>query len=149
MTDIRNSRIVLDTNWYVSASINRKARRLLYETFIKSPSLTVFYSAELLADYKRVIVRPKFAKSIRPDQVKRFMGFLLPQLVRTNPLPFAGVRDVNDNYLIGLCRACQADFLITGDDDLLSMGTHEQTTVLRMSEFLQMLPHLLPGERSS
>ncbi|MDZ4679483.1 MAG: hypothetical protein SH848_20115 [Saprospiraceae bacterium] len=40
--------IILNTNWYVSASINRNSRRRLYDLLINE-NVTIFYSRELLA----------------------------------------------------------------------------------------------------
>lgn len=51
-------RIILDTNWYISATINRKSRRRLYELLINE-QCTILYADELLAEYKRVVYRKK------------------------------------------------------------------------------------------
>ncbi|MBB5287584.1 putative PIN family toxin of toxin-antitoxin system [Rhabdobacter roseus] len=37
------------------------------------------------------------------------------------------VRDSDDDYLLGICTSCQADFLITGDQDLLTLKTYQET----------------------
>ena len=58
--------IVLDTNWYVSATINRRSRRTLYD-ILTNKKLEILYSKELLQEYQHVIARPKFAKYIRPN----------------------------------------------------------------------------------
>jgi uncharacterized protein len=70
---------------------------------------------------------------------------LLAQLFmkRVTPAPTpATSRDPDDDYLLGISVACQADFLITGDDDLLSLGTFESTAILTMGQFLHILPLL-------
>jgi uncharacterized protein len=132
-------RLILDTNWYVSAVISLKSRRLFYEQIVCSGRIQVYYSLPLLAEFQTVISRRKFKKYIKPDQIDRFLRFLLPRLLLTDVLPFSGVRDKKDNYLIGMAMACNADFLVTGDDDLLTLGVIEHTTILRMSQFLQVL----------
>jgi putative PIN family toxin of toxin-antitoxin system len=139
----RKIRLILDTNWYISATINAKSRRTFYETIIKSERFKVYYSDELVSEYLEVMSRKKFVKYIKPDQLKRLMGFFFPKLIKTKPLHFTGVRDPKDNYLIGMCMSCKPDFLVTGDDDLLSMGVFEGTTILAMRQFLQILPLLM------
>ena len=43
MAKKKRLKIILDTNWYVSASINRTSRRRLYDLLINE-NLTIFYS---------------------------------------------------------------------------------------------------------
>lgn len=79
MAKKKRLKIVLDTNWYVSASINRNSRRRLYALLINE-NLTIFYSRELLAEYESVISRKKFEKFIRQEQVSRFISLVLSRL---------------------------------------------------------------------
>lgn len=46
------------------------------------------------------------------------------------------VRDPNDNFLLELAEEAQAEFLITGDKDLLSLGSHKSTRIVTPREFL-------------
>jgi len=66
MAQKKRLKIILDTNWYVSASINGNSRRRLYALLINE-KLTIFYSRELLAEYESVISRKKFEKFIRQE----------------------------------------------------------------------------------
>ena len=134
--------LIIDTNWFVSAAINRKSRRTLYQTIIADTRFEIFYSNELLTEYNRVIARKKFSKYVTPAQANRLMVFLLPRLSKTQSMPHTGVRDVKDNYLIGMCKSCKPDFLITGDVDLLILETFQETTILTMGQFLQLMPLL-------
>ena len=100
----------------------------------------VFYSAELMAEFDRVIARPKFAKAISTKYVGYFKAVALTYLEKTKQgrAPTV-VRDVDDNYLLGICDSCQADFLITGDLDLLILGLYKKTAILTMNQFLQII----------
>jgi len=44
-------------------------------------------------------------------------------------------RDEKDNFLLALARDGKADFLVTGDDDLLILGKFEGTEILKYSDF--------------
>ncbi len=135
--------LVLDANWFISACINSRSRRTLYYKILSNDQLHTFYSSELLAEFEGVISRKKFAGIITPAQVGRFQALTLPLMNRVSPtLIPATSRDPDDDYLLGICKTCQADFLITGDDDLLTLGTFEQTTIVSMGQFLQILPLL-------
>jgi putative PIN family toxin of toxin-antitoxin system len=136
MAKKKRLKIIFDTNWYISASINRKSRRRLYDLLINE-DLTVFYSSELLHEYKSVIFRKKFEKYIRQDQVNRFIGLVLTRL---KPVEIKTIvrlsRDANDNYLLSMSLDCAADYLVTGDPDLLEIKEFGKTKILTMSEFI-------------
>ena len=45
-------------------------------------------------------------------------------------------RDVKDNFLLGLIRALQANFLVTGDQDLLELNPLEGTEIIEPNQLL-------------
>jgi uncharacterized protein len=75
----RSVRIILDTNWYISASINHRSRRTLYET-LTNRAFQVFYSKELVREYQDVIGRPKFRKIVSDTQALRFQSLALSKV---------------------------------------------------------------------
>lgn len=79
MAKKKRFKFVLDTNWYVSASINRNSKRRLYDLLINQ-NLMKHYSRKLIAEYESVISRKKFEKFIRQEQVSRFISFVLTRL---------------------------------------------------------------------
>lgn len=119
MARSRKKALVIDTNWYISATINRTSRRRLYN-LLSNPAYTVLYCDELIDEYRAVILRDKFKKYIKLQQVLRFIELILPVLSSVEiKSDVAASRDVNDNYLLALSKDGAADYLITGDPDLL------------------------------
>ena len=72
-------RIILDTNWYVSATINRNSRRVLY-TLLTNENLLIIFSAEILREYQQVIERDKFKKVIKLNQAARFINLVISKI---------------------------------------------------------------------
>ncbi len=135
-------RIVLDTNWYISASINRKSRRTLHHLLIDE-QLQILYADRLLEEFSEVIYRPKFEKIITSEQVKRFIRLILPILEHVElKTPVVLSRDPKDNYLLSLSKDGDADYLVTGDPDLLIIGQFGKTKIVTMAEFQQVLATL-------
>jgi hypothetical protein len=137
---MENRRVVIDTNWYISASINQRSRRRLYSLLLRA-DLTIFYCDELVAEYRRVINRPKFKKYIRAHQYNRFLRLILLRLhLVTLQQPFPNLsRDPNDNYLLALSAEAEAEYLVTGDPDLLVLQSVGTTRIVTMAQFLEIL----------
>lgn len=139
MAKHRKIRIVLDTNWYVSASINRRSRRTLFD-LLTDERLQLLYTDRLFEEFSEVISRPKFASIIKSVQVQRFVRLILPVLEHIQiQTPVELSRDPKDNYLLSLSKDGDAEYLITGDPDLLVLGQFGQTKIVRMTEFQQIL----------
>lgn len=130
-----SAKIILDTNWYISASINRKSRRLVYN-ILSDKHFTIFYSRELLHEYQQVIRRRKFNRIISEPQVLRFLTLLLPRMVETEIGEHVNQsRDIKDNYLLAMALESQADYLVTGDRDLLVLEKIGVTKIVSMHQF--------------
>ena len=46
-------------------------------------------------------------------------------------------RDTKDDYLLALSLDGNADFLITGDNDLLVLGKYQQTVIMKIADFIR------------
>lgn len=132
--------IVLDVNWYVSACISSQSRRTLFKSILQNPLLKVYYSNELLREFERVICQPRFRKFIRMGHIRRFaeLGRSHTHKVHCPVFPSV-VRDPNDNYLLGVCDCCAADFLVTGDKDLLDLKRYNHTLIVSMNKFTEVV----------
>ena len=128
-------RIILDTNWYVSASFNKNSRQLLYNLF-NNKSVVVFLSDEILNEYIKVIKRAKFRSLITDDLIERFLIVIFTKTEKIErKTNFEGSRDPKDNFLIALSIDNEVDFLVTGDKDLLILGKIGATQIITLTEF--------------
>ncbi|MDR2683088.1 MAG: putative toxin-antitoxin system toxin component, PIN family [Dysgonamonadaceae bacterium] len=48
-------------------------------------------------------------------------------------------RDPKDNFLLSLAQTVQADFLITGDNDLLVLKHHLGTVIISFNDFISLV----------
>ncbi len=141
MVRSRKKTLIIDTNWYISATINQASRRKLYN-LLSNPIYTVLYCDELIAEYRAVILRDKFKKYIKLRQALRFIELILPVLSSVEiKSEVKASRDVDDNYLLALSKDGAADYLITGDPDLLILKKYGETTILTMAEFMELNPN--------
>ncbi len=139
MAKANKIKIIIDTNWYISASINKKSRRKLFR-IITDKRFSVYYNDTLLNEYFLVIERESLKKYIKISQAKRFVGLVICKLNKNNKNEEAIFlsRDLKDDFLLELSKAVGADYLITGDDDLLVLSNFESTKILTMTQFIEL-----------
>jgi predicted nucleic acid-binding protein len=58
----------------------------------------------------------------------------LAEIIDPPPLPAAVSRDPSDDAVLALRVASQADLIITGDADLLTLGSHAGIPIINPSE---------------
>ena len=129
---------IIDTNLWISFLIGKQLSSL--KTLLTQRIIQPVYSQELLDELVEVTQRPKLQKYFRLDKVNELLLFLQEVGKVVEPSSTVTVcRDPKDNFLLAIAKDSQANFLITGDDDLLVIETFEQTTILTYQEFLSAI----------
>ena len=57
----------------------------------------------------------------------------------SDPPPVQVVRDPNDNMIVGCALVADADYIVTRDKDLLSLGRHDHIEIITPEAFVQVL----------
>lgn len=132
-------RVVIDTNWWVSATINSVSRKKIYR-ILSSHHIQLLYSRKLFNEYFEVIKREKFRKLVLFSKAERFISLVLPMMIEiADSNNISEVRDVKDVFIVAAIRNDRVDYLITGDNDLLTMKKIGETRVVHMDWFLHYL----------
>ncbi len=80
--------------------------------------------------------KPKIAKYFSKEQIIEFLELLEESSDRVEPITETNLcSDLKDNYLVSLAIDSKADFLVTGDNDLLEMNQIGLTAVLNFRDF--------------
>lgn len=128
-------RVVADTNSWVSAFIGKHslvAQRLA--RLVANPRVKLLFSQELHDEVLRVVQRPKFSKYASPEDLHDYtQGIKAFKLLPVTSV-VAVCRDPKDDYLLALCLDGHADFLITGDRDLLVLKAFGSTRIISWAE---------------
>ena len=131
--------IVLDSNTLLSTLI--RPYSVPYQAFEKAfAEGIVVYSPETLAEIERVIVRPKFNKYFTDDDRSLFIAKFvkLATLIPEIPFSIAACRDPKDDKFLTLAVAANADYIVTGDDDLLVLHPFRGIQIIKPAEFLTL-----------
>ena len=54
----------------------------------------------------------------------------------------SAIRDIKDLYLLSMAESIPADYLVTGDKDLLVLKNHQNTLIITFAEFISMVQGL-------
>ena len=135
-------RAVIDTNVLLSALLWGGTPRALLE-HVRNGTVTLISSQALLAELARVLERPKFDVILLRTNTPRAQSLAevrqLAEVIDPPPLVQPVCRDPDDDALLALAIAAQADLLISGDDDLLSLGSFEGIPILTPAQALKRL----------
>jgi putative PIN family toxin of toxin-antitoxin system len=116
-------RVVLDTNVLVSglAYPGSIPGRIL--SAWRRGGLDVVLSRYILDEMVRVLPRLKRI-SLTPSEIRDLADsfMFLAEMVEPSTELDEGLRDKADQQVLGTLRAAEADYLITGDKDLLALG---------------------------
>ena len=132
-------RLVVDTNVLVSALLFRGPVSRLHAHWAAG-RVRLLMSVETEAELVRVLCYPKF--KLPPSVVTALVASeILPFRERVEVSPGQPVsRDPADDAFLWVASAGRADALVTGDDDLLSLGElWEGVRIHRPAEILAIL----------
>jgi hypothetical protein len=135
---IRAKRVVIDTNLWISYLITKDFKKL--DEYIKTGKLRLLFSLDLMEEFLEVTNRPKFKKYFaKPDVEKLIDLFEVYGEMISVKSDVAICRDAKDNFLLSLAKDARADFLVTGDSDLLDLEKFEKTQITSIKDFLKKL----------
>lgn len=133
-SDIHKNRIVIDSNVWLSGLIFGGNPGKILELFINE-SIVVFTSEELLSEISRIVIKkfplfvPKLTlliASIRKDALCVKLG--------SNTITVC--RDSDDNKVLETATIGNCDYIISGDNDLLSLNNYQGIKIVTPAQFL-------------
>ncbi|MEA5512102.1 putative toxin-antitoxin system toxin component, PIN family [Crocosphaera sp. UHCC 0190] len=136
---MKNKRFVLDTNILVSALLIKNSSTFKVIKIIETIGVTL-YSEDTLQEINQVLTRKKFDKYLTLEEKQEFILKFIErsELVRITEI-ITICRDSKDNKFLELAVSGKADFIITGDQDLLILNPFKNIPVITVNEFLKML----------
>ena len=126
-------RVVLDTNVLIAAFIARGVCADIFERVVDEHELLL--SPFILEEFERVMAR-KFG--LNRGRVTRAVELLRRKggVCEPAPLEIPVCRDPDDDQVLALGLEGKAQVLVTGDDDLLVLGSFEGFPIISPRAFL-------------
>ena len=117
-------RLVIDPNVLVSGSFSSGATGQLVDRWLTDRPFELIVSPLLLAELEEVLLRPKFRRWLDEDTAHSYIDRLRSEATpaKDPEIVPAVTRDPTDDYLVALAREVRADYLVSGDLDLLQLA---------------------------
>jgi hypothetical protein len=98
----------------------------------------LLFSTELLEEFLEVARRPKFRRFFSPADIEMILETIdeYAELVKVSAQVNV-CRDPKDNFLLALAIDGTADYLLTGDKDLLDLVQLGTTRIITITQFLE------------
>jgi uncharacterized protein len=130
------TRYVLDTNVIISALLSKnsnpaKVVRAVFEVG------DVLLSLDLLQEISEVISRHKFAKFITIEEREEFLERFVQDTILVEIIEeIQACRDPKDDLVLELAVSGGAEYIISGDKDLLVLNPFRNIKIVTAQEFL-------------
>lgn len=128
-------KLIIDTNLWVSFIISNK--QSLLDPFLFNEEARLLFSTELITEIQETITKPRLKKYFKANALKEMLSTFEPFIdlieVESN---VTVCRDPKDNFLLALAKDGKADYLLTGDKDLLILTKFRKTKIKTITEFI-------------
>lgn len=131
-------RLIIDTNLWISFLITKDYKQL--DNLLKTGRIKILFSLESLEEFLSVVNRPKFKKYFSKADIEELydlFDFYGETIDVSSSVDLC--RDSKDNFLLSLAKDSKADYLITGDKDLLDLKKISKTKIITITDYLKMI----------
>lgn len=134
----KNIKVIFDTNVWISFLIGKRLSFIKH--YISNGQITIVTTERLLKEIKEVTSRPRMKKYFPQESVIELLQLLeiIGENIEMKPTHFIN-RDLKDNFLLDLIDFSKADYLVTGDKDLLVHNPFKSATILTPANFEKAL----------
>ena len=135
---INKSRVIIDTNLWISFLITKNFSFI--DRYIETRKIILLFSEELIEEFLTVVARPKFLKYFAEEDINELMKIIenFSLLIQVSS-DVDYCRDEKDNFLLNLAIDGKADYLVTGDQDLLELKKLGKTKIITIEELKKQL----------
>lgn len=139
-------RVLIDTNVFVSYLLNPNqpgSIRAIVRAFLED-RFTLLVPEDLLEEFTLTVLnKPRLSKSILPKDLETFVRILKTygeEVARIEDAIPTVTRDRKDDYLLAYAVVANADYLVTGDNDLLVLqGKILGLDIMTPAQFAELL----------
>ena len=141
-------RAVIDTNVIISAFIKEDSPPGAVLHAWRKGDFQLVSSPALLSELEQVISRPRIrarTKYSRQDEILAIAEFADSAFIVEADVALSVVTvDPDDDRVLEAATAAEADYIVSGDHDLLDLGSYDGITIVTPARFLAILSEEVP-----
>ncbi|MBH2004644.1 MAG: putative toxin-antitoxin system toxin component, PIN family [Sphingobacteriia bacterium] len=134
-------RLIVDTNVFVSALIQKSYPYFIVDRLLADRSLELCTSEAVVAEYIDVLNREKFSRF--PDfhaKAQSLLADIESRSLKFNPtVKLNIIRDASDNKLLELAETCNADYLVTGNTNDFDIPDYKGTKIVSPKDLFEII----------
>ncbi len=135
-------RVVLDTNTVISGFLWGGYPRQIID-MVRNQQISIYTSSPLIEELLDVLNRPKFAQRLQkviqetPESlVKNYQK--LVEVVEISAMENIVINDPDDDQVLACAISANADYIISGDQDLLTIKIYQNIPIVNSNQFMQI-----------
>jgi putative PIN family toxin of toxin-antitoxin system len=138
---MKAERLVIDSNVWIAALISPTGTARQLVDAILDNDIDIPMSEATFDELVSRLDRPKFDRYREPEAWNLFLSELVElALWQEDAGTTTGIsRDADDDKFLALAVMGQADAIVSGDGDLLELGTHDGIPIVTPAQFLLRL----------
>jgi putative PIN family toxin of toxin-antitoxin system len=131
-------KVIFDTNIWISFLIGKRLAQI--KKYIVDGKIKIVVCEQLLKEIETVTSRQKLKKYFPSESVKELIDLFeaIGENVEISSKYFVS-RDPKDDFLFDLIDFSKADFLVTGDKDLLEMNPFKTAQIITPKVFEELI----------
>ncbi|MBM3701128.1 MAG: putative toxin-antitoxin system toxin component, PIN family [Actinobacteria bacterium] len=130
-------KIVLDTNIIISAILFRGNPEKVFDLCLEGNNIKGCICPELLAE---LLSKLKYKFEVQDNEIEIIKDMIISRFEYMLVFNKEDIcRDEKDNIILDLAGCCSADYLITGDRDLLVLKKIKSTRIITPAGFLSKI----------
>ena len=133
----KSIRVIFDSNIWISFAIGKRLSEL--NIAFRHPKIKIFVCRKLITEVHKTTQKTKLSKYILPERREMLLELMESCHWVNIEEQITISRDPNDNFLLDLAAKINADFLITGDKDLLVLKNYLHTNIISFNSFISIL----------
>lgn len=128
-------KIIIDCNIWISLLIGHQMQVLCQ--ILQDAYFDIYVCDALLDEIRDVISRDKIRKYVNDTECEDLFRIIHSFCIFADIETQANikVRDPKDLYLLSFAESINADYIVSGDNDLITLGQYKHTKILKLAEF--------------
>ncbi len=131
-------KVIFDTNVWISFLIGKRLHGL--KKLILNEQIKIITTPQLILEIRLVTQKEKLKKYFPLNRVNELISILevIAENIEITPKNNES-RDPKDNFLLDLIEFSNADYLVTGDKDLLVLNPFKTAKIINPSQFEELI----------